>query len=70
MDDLIARAQSKAEEVRERNRRDEIGQGHNRTDLVNTLGWVSRDVEVLLGPNDVDVFPVIHHLAEEGNVLE
>jgi hypothetical protein len=70
MNDLVRRSESEVKEAWDRDGWDGVGQRHRRADVVYTFQRVTRQVQVLLGPNDVDFLAVVESLANERDVHE
>ena len=70
VDDLVRWGQSKVKEAWNGNRWNTVSEGHSGANVVNTLKWVTRQVQVLLWTNDVNLFPVIESLADEWDIHE
>ena len=70
MDDLIRWCECHVQEARYGDGRDAISEGHSAANVVHFLKRIARQVEVLLGPYDIDFFPVVECLADEGDILE
>ena len=70
MNDLIRRCECHVQEARDGDGRDAVGEGHSAANVVHFLKRVAGQVEVLLWPYDIDFFPVVESLADEGNILQ
>jgi len=68
VDDLVRRSESEVKEAWDRDGGDGVSQGHRAADVVHSLEWVTRQVQVLLGPDDVHFFTVVESFADERNV--
>ena len=68
VNDLIRWRQSKVKEAWNGDGGDGVSQSHCAADVMDALKWETRQVQVLLGPNDVDLFTVVESFADEWNV--
>lgn len=70
MDNLIAWTEGQTKEVWHWYRRDKVCKCHKTAYFVYSFWWICGYIEMLLWPNDIDIFSVVHYLAQERYVLE
>ena len=70
MNDLIRWRECHVQEARYGDGRDAVSEGHSAANVVNFLERIAGQVEVLLGPDDIDFFAVVESLADERDILQ
>ena len=70
VNNLVRRGQGQVKEAWDGDGGDAVGQGHSGADVVDALKRVTGEVEVLFGPDDVHLFPVVERLADERDIHE
>lgn len=69
VDDLITWAESQIQERWDRHAWDIITMANCTTDVMQSVQRKSRDVEILLWPNDVNILSIVDDLADEWHIL-
>lgn len=70
MNDLVRWSQSQVQEARNGYGWDVVTESHDIASIVDILKGVTGHIEVLLGPNDVHLLPVVESLANKGHIHE
>lgn len=69
VNDLVRRAQGHVQETGNRNRGDEIAVGERVASVVHSVEGVARQVQMLLGTDDVHILTVVDGFANERHIL-